>query len=131
VPEQTAISLEQRVRRLLELLDGLDLDGLGAMLSDDAQSVDEITRGWTRGRAAIEVYLSHLKDSVSDLHSRISDAQERVWGDVGLVTFVLDQTYKMDGQQQTISAPTSVVFLRQNSDWKIALIHTVPIPEQS
>jgi hypothetical protein len=47
-------------------------------------------------------------------------------GDVGLVTFVLDQTYKMNGQQQTISAPTSVVFLGQDSDWKIALIHTVP-----
>ncbi len=131
MPEQTANSLEQRVRRLLELLDALDLDGLGAMLSDDAQSVDEITRGWTRGRAAIEAYLSQLKDSVSDVDSRMRDAQERVWGDVGLVTFVLDQTYKMDGQQQTISAPTSVVFLRQDSDWKIALIHTVPIPEQS
>jgi ketosteroid isomerase-like protein len=131
LPEQTATSLEQRVRRLLELLDALDLNGLGAMLADDAQSVDEITRGWTRGRAAIEAYLPQLKDTVSDVHSRMSDAQERVWGDVGLVTFVLDQTYTMDGQQQTISAPTSLVFLRQDGDWKIALIHTVPIPEQA
>jgi ketosteroid isomerase-like protein len=61
----------------------------------------------------------------------MSDAQERVWGDVGLVTFVLDQTYTMDGQQQTISAPTSIVFVREDGDWKIALIHTVPIPEQA
>jgi ketosteroid isomerase-like protein len=112
-------------------LDALDLNGLGALIADDAQSVDEITRGWTRGRVAIEEYLSQLKDTVSDVHSRMSDAQESVWGDVGLVTFVLDQTYTMDGQQQTISAPTSILFRRQNGDWKIALIHTVPFAEQA
>jgi ketosteroid isomerase-like protein len=130
VPEQTTTSLEQRVQRLLQLLDSMDLDPLGAMLTDDAQSVDEITRRWTRGRAAIQAYLAQLKDTVSDVHSRMSDAQERIWGDGGLVTFVLDQTYTMDGQQQSISAPTSIVFVRQDGDWKISLIHTVPIPEQ-
>ena len=129
--QQTATSLEQRVEQMLELLDATDVDGLGATLADDAQSVDEITRGWTRGRPAIEAYLAELKDTVSDVHSQMRDPQERVWGDVGLVTFVLDQTYSMGGQQQTISAPTSIVFVRQNSDWKIALIHTVPIAEQA
>ena len=128
MPEQTA-SLEQRVGRLLEFLDAMDVDSLGTMVTDDVQSVDEITRGLTRGRAAVESYLSHLKGSVSDVHSRMSDAQEAVWGDVGLVTFVLDQTYTMDGQQQSISAPTSILFRREPGDWKIALIHTVPIAE--
>jgi ketosteroid isomerase-like protein len=59
----------------------------------------------------------------------MSDLQEAVWGDVGLVTFVRDQTYTMDGQQQSISAPASILFRREPGDWKIALIHTVPIPE--
>ena len=128
MPEQTA-SLEERVARLLELLDAMDVDSLARMVTDDVQSVDEITRGWTRGRAAVESYLSQLKGSVSNVHSRMSEAQEAVWGDVGLVTFVLDQTYTMDGQQQSISAPTSMLFRREPDDWKIALIHTVPIPE--
>jgi ketosteroid isomerase-like protein len=128
MPEHTT-SLEQRVERLLELLDAMDVDSLAPMITDDVQSVDEITRGWTRGRAAVESYLSQLKGSVSDVDSRMRDAQEIVWGDVGLVTFVLDQTYTMDGQQQTISAPTSILFRRDQADWKIALIHTVPIPE--
>ena len=128
MPEHTG-SLEQRVGRLLELLDAMDMDGLGAMVTDDVQSVDEITRGWTRGRAAVESHLAKLKGSVSEVHSRMSDAREAVWGDVGLVTFVLDQVYTMDGQQQSISAPTSILFRRESSDWKIALIHTVPIPE--
>jgi len=83
-------------------------------LTDDAQSVDENTRGWTRGRAAIERYLSHLEASASDVHSQMRDVREAVWGDVGLVTFVLEQTYKMDGQARTISAPTSIVFRRHN-----------------
>jgi hypothetical protein len=103
MPEQTA-SLEQRVGRLLALLDAMDVDSLIAMVTDDIQSVDEISCGWSRGREAVESYLSQLKGSVSDVHSRMSDAHEAMWGDVGLVTFVLDQTYTMDGQQQTISA---------------------------
>jgi hypothetical protein len=115
---------------LLELLDALEMKSVGGMLTDDAQSVDENTRGWTRGRAAIEHYLSQLEASASDVHSQMRDVQEAVWGDVGLVTFVLEQTYKMDGQARTISAPTSIVFRRHNGDWKITLIHTVPIPEE-
>ena len=114
---------------MLERLDALDTEGLGAMLTEDSQSVDENTRAWTRGRAAIEGYLSQLEGSASDVHSRMSDVQEIAWGNVGLVTFVLDQTYKMDGESRTISAPTSIVLVRENGDWKIALIHTVPIPD--
>jgi ketosteroid isomerase-like protein len=128
MPEQTG-SLEQRVERLLALLDAMDVESLITMITDDVQSVDEISRGWSRGRAAVQSYLSQLTGSVSDVHSRMSDAHEAVWGDVGLVTFVLDQTYTIDGQQQTISAPTSIIFRRDQADWKIALIHTVPIPE--
>ena len=128
MPGQTATSLEPRVRQMLERLDAMDVDSLGSMLTDDAQSVDEITRGWTRGRAAIGNYLTQLKDTVSDVHSQMSDIHEAVSGDIGLVTFVLDQTYQMDEQQRTISAPTSILLRREDDDWKIALIHTVPIP---
>ena len=129
MPAQTS-SLEQQVRRLLERLDAMDIESLGSMLTADAQSVDEITRGWTRGRASIEAYLSQLKDTVSDVHSEMKDPQESDWGTIGLITFVLEQTYTMEGHQQNIAAPTSILFRRENDDWKIALIHTVPIPEE-
>ncbi|HUA49541.1 MAG TPA: nuclear transport factor 2 family protein [Solirubrobacteraceae bacterium] len=129
MPAQTS-SMEQEVRALLERLDAMDIESLGSMLTEDAQSVDEITRGWTRGRAAIEAYLSRLRNTVSEVHSEMTDPQESDWGTVGLITFVLEQTYTMDGQQETISAPTSILFRRENDDWKIALIHTVPMPEE-
>jgi SnoaL-like domain len=131
VATQAETSLQQRVSRLLERLDAMDLEGLGAMVDDEVQGIDEIGRRWMRGRPAIEGYLSQLKDTVSDVRSRMSDVQEDAWGDAGLVTFVLDQTYALDGQEQTISAPTSIVFRRRGSDWKIVLIHTVPLPEEA
>jgi SnoaL-like domain len=130
VAAKAETSLQQTVGRLLERLDAMDLEGLGGMVDDEVQGVDEIARTWMRGRPAIERYFSQLKDTVSDVRSRMSDVQEDAWGDSGLVTFVLDQTYTLDGQQQTISAPTSIVFRRRGSDWKIVLIHTVPLPEE-
>jgi len=131
VATQAETSLQQTVRRLLDHLDAMDLDGLGEMVDDEVQGVDEIARRWMRGRPAIEGYLAQLKDTVSDVRSQMSDAQEEAWGDAGLVTFVLDQSYTLDGQQQTISAPTSIVFRRRGSDWKIVLIHSVPLPEDA
>ncbi len=130
---QAETSLQQTVSRFLERLDAMDLDGLVGMVDDEVQGVDEIARRWMRGRPAIEGYFSQLKDTVSDVRSRMSDVQEDAWGDAGLVTFVLDQTYTytLDGQQQTISAPTSIVFRRRGSDWRIVLIHTVPLPEEA
>lgn len=127
--EQTAAALERETRHLLERLDSLDMDGLAAMFTDDAQGVDEISRGWTRGRAALEAYLAHLQGTVTDVRSRLSDFQAITWADTGLVTFVLDQTYSMNGQEQRLSAPTSLVFHRQEDGWKVALIHSVPIPD--
>ena len=125
--EQTATSLEQEAHRVFELVDALDLHGLGAMLTDDAQGVDEISRRWIRGRAALEAYFVQLKDMVSDLRSQLSDLHVTAWGEVGLVTCVLDQTYKVTDQHERISAPTSMIFRHQDGSWKLALISAVPI----
>lgn len=131
MPDQTTVTaLEQETRRVFELLDALDLKGLGAMLTEDVQEVDEITRGWTRGRAALEAYFAQLEGTVSDPRSQLSDLSATAWGDVGLVTFVLDQTYKMNGREERLSAPTSMLFRREEDGWKVALIHSVPIPDQ-
>src|ERR1700745_1522409 len=73
MPEQTLTTLESETKRILQLLDAMEVDALGAMLTDDAQSVDEITRGWTRGRAAIDAYLDQLRGTVSDIRSHARD----------------------------------------------------------
>lgn len=122
-------ALVQEARRILERLDAMDFEGLRAMLTDDVQGVDEISRGWMRGRDALEAYFSQLEGAVGDVHSELSDLNALAWGDVGLVTFVLDQTYTMDGEAQKLTAPTSIVFREEGDEWKVALIHTVPLPD--
>ena len=129
--EQTATSLEAETERLLRLLDAMELESLSAMLTEDAQSVDEITRRWTRGRGAIDAYLEQLRDTVSDVHSQARDLRTVSWTDTGIVTFVLEQTYMLKGAQQTLTAPTSIVFRRIGEDWKVALIHTVPLADDT
>jgi len=61
VATQAEASLKQRVNDLLERLDAMDLDAVGAMVDDQIQGVDEIARRWMRGRPALEGYLSQLK----------------------------------------------------------------------
>jgi ketosteroid isomerase-like protein len=129
VSDDTATTLEQEVHRLFELLDSMDIRGISAMLTDDAQGIDEISRRWMRGKAALDAYFAQLEGTVSEPKSQVSDLHATSWGEVGLVTFVLDQTYKMNGEEHRISAPTSIVFNRDNSGWKVAMIHTVPLPE--
>lgn len=127
--EQNAAELEQETRRLFTYLDAMDVAGISAMVADEVQEIDEITRGWTRGRAAVETYLAKLADGVQDVRSQISDLHVTGWDETGLVTFVLQQTYQMDGAAQSLSAPTSLVFKREDDAWRLALIHSVPLPE--
>jgi hypothetical protein len=91
------------------------------------RAVDEITRGWTRGRAAIETYMAKLEATVSDVHSRASDLHATAWEGTGLVTFLLHQTYTVNSDEQSLQAPTSLLFRRSGDEWKVALIHTVPL----
>lgn len=127
--EQNAVELEQETRRLFTYLDAMDVDGIRAMVADKVQGIDEITRSWTRGRAALETYLAELADGVQVVRSQISDLHVTHWDETGLVTFVLQQSYQMDGAAQSLSAPTSLVFKREDDAWKLALIHSVPLPE--
>ena len=129
MPADTATILEREVHRLFELLDSMDLKRISAMLTDDAQGIDEISRRWMRGKAALDDYFAQLEGAVSEPKSQVSDLHAVAWGEVGLVTFVLDQTYKMNGEERRISVPTSIVFNRDNGGWKVAMIHTVPLPE--
>ncbi|MGH8268488.1 MAG: YybH family protein [Steroidobacteraceae bacterium] len=126
--DQLTVELGPEVKRVLELLDTMDVGGLAALFTEDAQAVDEISGGWTRGRAALDTYFERLEGTVTDVRSELSDLHTTTWGQVGLATFVLDQTYKMNGQEQSLSAPTSIVFRRQEDAWKVALVHSVPIP---
>jgi ketosteroid isomerase-like protein len=121
--------LEGRVRELFDALDRMDVDAMVSTIADDAQSVDEISRRWLRSKEEVASYLRQLEDAVSDVRTQLRDVQERTWGDAGVLTCWLEQDYTMDGASQHVSAPTTILLRREGGDWKIALFHSVPLPE--
>jgi ketosteroid isomerase-like protein len=67
--------------------------------------------------------------SVSDVKTELRDVHERTWGGAGVLTCWIEQTYTLDGKPGGVSAPTTVVFRREAGGWKLALFHSVPLPE--
>jgi ketosteroid isomerase-like protein len=124
-----ASTLESVARELFDALDGKDFDRIVRLATDDVQLIDEISRGWLRGRAEMEAYLKSLGEQVSNIRSTLSDLHTVDVGEVGIVTLVLDQEYDMGGQRTSIHAPTSIVARRVEGDWRIVLLHTVPLAE--
>jgi hypothetical protein len=67
-------------------------------------------------------------DTRADLSSQEG---ERRWGDMGLVTCWLDQDYTLEGAKQHVSAPTTILLQREDGEWKLSLVHSIPLPEES
>jgi len=126
----TADGLEPAVRRIMAAFDSLDLESATAMMTADAQGVDEISRRWVRGGDAIVDYFRSLQGQVSDVRSEIVDLTENTNGDTGIATFWLEQDYTVAGERRHVSAPTTMVLRREGGDWKVALVHSVPLPEE-
>ena len=120
--------LDQRARELLQTLDALDFTKLANMLADDAQGIDEISRRWLRGRAELDAYFRQLSGAIADVRSEPSDLVAREYGDVGVVTCMLAQSYMLEGRRVQITAPTTLLFTRTGGDWRAALVHSVPLP---
>jgi ketosteroid isomerase-like protein len=119
--------LEKRAREVMRKIDAKDWDSLTQMSTEDLWAVDEISRKWTHGRKPI---IDGLREApLEDIRTEVRDVTETTWGDVGLVTCWIEQDYTYEGKPQHISAPTTFLFRRMGSDWRMALIHTVPLPE--
>ena len=128
--QQTTVPLDRMAEHLFGLIDALDAEAIKGLVTDDCEEVDEISRTWRRGRAAIADYFDQVVSSgFSDVHTDVSDLITREWADTGVVTCVIDQTYRYEGRMERITAPTTLVLRREGGDWRIALIHSVPLPE--
>lgn len=123
--------LEQVVRDFIAAIDARDVDRMLAVTAEDAQGVDELSRNWQRGKSEVEAYVRRMMGAVSDLQTELRDVQENVWGDAGIVTGWIEQRYTYEGEAQQISAPTSIALHREDGAWKLALFHSVPLPEQT
>ena len=82
------------------------------------------SRQQVRAAGSIPLIAFAIPDPLSDVH-------ERSWGDTGVVTSWLKQDYALEGQPQHISAPAVVALRRTGNDWKIVLLLSIPLPENS
>ena len=123
--------LETVANEFVSALDSMDVDRMMNATAADAQGVDEVSRRWIRGRDEIGAYLRQLTSAVSEIRTELRDSDERIWDDTGLYTCWIDQAYTMDGEAQHVSAPTTIVFRREGGEWKLALFHSIPLPEQT
>lgn len=132
-PDPTAEveGLEPVVRRMIAAFDALDLDAAKAMMAEQAQGIDEISRRWLRGQDAVTDYFRELQGQVSDVRTELRDIDETIYGDTGIATCWLDQDYSMGGERMHVSAPTTFVLHREHGEWRVALVHSIPLPEQA
>ena len=111
-------------------LDRRDPKAIEALLGADVVLVDEISRRWLRGSAEVAAQLQAILAATSCVDSRLSELHSRPLGsDAVLVTGWLDQSYRLDGQDQTISAPLSACLEHQQGSWRLVSLHTVPLVE--
>jgi len=123
--------LETVVRGMIAAYEKLDGDAILSMSGSDIQAVDEISRKWMRGTAALKEYFNALPGELSDVSTALSDFSETVYGDTGVVTFWIEQDYSFDGEEQHISAPTTAVFHKEGGTWRAVLFHSIPLPAES
>ncbi len=127
----TNVFTATRTTEFFRLLDAKDEAGLLAQWADDPQAADEITRGWVRGRPALEAYLRDNLPRMTDIHSTIDAVDVRAWGDVEVETCMLRQTYVFDGTSCAIEAPTTMIWRREGETWRLALVHSIPLSTES
>jgi ketosteroid isomerase-like protein len=123
--------LETVVREMFAALDRGDADGVIHMGATDMQGIDEISRRWMRGLDEVGDFIRQLLTMVSGVRSSVNDVHETVIGDVGFITCWLEQDYVMEGTPQHISAPTTMLFRREDGTWKVLLFHSLPLPAES
>jgi len=132
-PDPTAEveGLEPVVRRMMAAFDALDFDTAKSLMAEQAQGIDEISRRWLRGQEAVADYFRDLQGQVSDVRSQLRDIDETIYGDTGIATCWLDQDYTMNGERVHVSAPTTMVLHREHGEWRVALVHSIPLPEEA
>jgi len=119
--------LEGMVQDFFKAVDRLDVPAVVGFVSEDAQMVEEITRNWIRGKSNVEVAFANVAALVSNVNTEVSEFHTVVTGDSAIVTCIVNQTYTFEGNEVTIFAPTTAGFSKSEGDWKISLIHSVPL----
>ncbi|MFI0433045.1 MAG: YybH family protein [Candidatus Nanopelagicales bacterium] len=120
---------QQAIRQVLEGIDSGDATRVIDAYTEDAVGIDEVSRGWLRGRDQIASYTTALLGQLQSCSSELLDVHESVTGDIALVTAILRQEYTLGGEAQSVQMPATFVLRRDGGRWRVLLFHALPIPE--
>jgi ketosteroid isomerase-like protein len=67
--------------------------------------------------------------SINDLKMRAEALKIDLFGDVGIATFILDYTFTSNGEKMHRQDRTTLVFVKDGGEWKIAHEHLSPIQQ--
>ena len=95
------------------------------------QKYDEISRCWLRGRPEVEAYLLKTLAATETVQSQLGDIHCNQQAETAWITAWLEQTYTLDGKQQTITAPTTAVLQLEGGEWKLVLLHALPLAAEA
>lgn len=112
------------VNALFRSIDARDAAAVAELLTDDAAMADEMSKGWVRGRAQIQEFVATTFAAVESINSAVSDVVIRESADHATVTLMLTQSYVLDGQQNSIVAPTSLMLERGEGTWLISVMQS-------
>ena len=127
----TSASLERLAHDLLDAFDALDMKRMTALMAQDIQGVDEISRRWLRGIDSIGEYFGMLEQmGVTDPKTTISDLHAWEREGIGVATLMTDQTYRAGGETIHVTAPMTLIARNEDGAWKIAVIHAVGLPTE-
>ena len=123
----TSSSPADLVASFFTAIDGLDSEGVIGLMAEDAASVDETTKAWVRGRAAVAAHYIPVIKSLTSASSQVDELVVQELGENVMVTCQLRQTYVIGGVETRIDAPTTFVLRWTGDAWKIVLHHSVPV----
>lgn len=104
--------LEAIVRKVFDAVDRKDIDALHQVSDDDIQGVDEVSRKWLRGRDAADRHWRQGLMAVDGIRTELGDFSEATFGEIGVVTYWMEQDYTLEGTLSTfqgLQPPSFVV----------------------
>ena len=120
-------SLDGTLKEFFKALDRKDFATLLKMVDKSAEGIDEITKGWIRGKAAFEGYVKRVEPELRNVKSHLEDVHTRRVGGVGIATFILRQSYTLSGQRHDLKLASSMAFAKRGDNWKATLVHMTPL----
>ncbi|MEB3165870.1 MAG: nuclear transport factor 2 family protein [Cyanobacteriota bacterium] len=118
----------QILHDLFAALDRKEAEQILALMSPDIVMVDEISRRWLRGKDSVARQLNTVLAAAGMVHSQLSDLQSKALGsDAFLCTGWLDQSYTLNGDELTISAPLTACLTASDDSWVVVSLHAIPL----